>query len=282
MPDGEEVAANPPAEEQQNEEPPADDKKEDPPKEEEKKTALAMPKNPLASEPYVESEKSIDDKYTLTPCCCCLCACSHDRVGDATCFGCLPIRCGIMFIALQIFALSIILITVTFFQLLNEYFPWWFVFITLLLLIPIAIAASMMVYFFAKDSRKTRVKMFSAVILSIISVVLWGVWQLIFFLAIYKRDTVYIGMGQANDETNYHAVPKRTYLFTILAEVCFICTWLTYYTCVANQYCDLMNESYDRQKREDDAEAERQKKRKEEEEKKRKEEEAAKKKAGGK
>jgi len=81
-----------------------------------------------------------------------------------------------MFIALQIFALAIILITVTFFQLLNEYFPWWFVFITLLLLIPCAIAAMMMVYFFAKDSRKTRVKMFSAVILSIISVVLWGVW----------------------------------------------------------------------------------------------------------
>jgi len=180
-----------------------------------------------------------------------------------------------MFIALQIFALAIILITVTFFQLLNEYFPWWFVFITLLLLIPCAIAAMMMVYFFAKDSRKTRVKMFSAVILSIISVVLWGIWQLIFFLSIYKKDTVYIGMGAANDETNYHAVPKRTYLFTILAEVCFICVWLTYYTCVANQYCDLMNESYDRQKKEDDAEAERQKKEKEAADKKAKEDKEA-------
>lgn len=166
-----------------------------------------------------------------------------------------------MFIALQIFALAIILITVTFFQLLNEYFPWWFVFITLLLLIPCAIAAMMMVYFFAKDSRKTRVKMFSAVILSIISVVLWGVWQLIFFLSIYKKDTVYIGMGAANDDTNYHAVPKRTYLFTILAEVCFICVWLTYYTCVANQYCNLMNAEHDRRAEEKKAEEKAQKER---------------------
>merc|ERR1712216_869904 len=75
--------------------------------------------DPLKSEPYVASEVSIDDKYTLTACCCCLCACSHDRVGDATCFVCFPIRCGIMFIAIQIFALAIILIVVTFFQLLN-------------------------------------------------------------------------------------------------------------------------------------------------------------------
>jgi len=83
-------------------------------------------------------------------------------------------------------------------------------------------------------------------------------------------------MGAANDDTNYHAVPKRTYLFTILAEVCFICVWLTYYTCVANQYCDLMNESYDRQKREDDAEEEaRKKKEKEEAEQKKKDAEAA-------
>jgi hypothetical protein len=64
-------------------------------------------------------------------------------------------------------------------------------------------------------------------------------------------------MGAANDESNYHAVPKRTYLFTILAEVCFIVVWLTYYTCVANQYVDLMNESYKRQERANEAEAKR-------------------------
>lgn len=175
--------------------------------------ANLLPASPFAEKPYVPSEVSDPDMYTLAPCCCCLCACSHDRVGEATCFGCFPIRCGVLFIAIQVFALAIVLITVTFFQLLNEYLPWWFVFITLLLLVPCAIAASQMVYFFAKDSRSTRGNMFGAILLSIISVSLWCVWNLIFYLAIYKRDTVWIGMGAANDETNYHATPKRTYLF---------------------------------------------------------------------
>lgn len=202
-----------------------------------------------------ESEASVisdPDMHNLRACCCCMCACSHDRVGDATCFGCLPIKCGILFIAIQIFALSIIMITVTFFQLLNEYLPWWFVFITLLLLIPNILGACFMVYFFGKDNRGTRGRMFGAIILSIISISLWCTWNLIFFLGIYKRDTVYTGMGPANDETNYHATPKRTYLFTVLAETTFILVWLTYYTCVANQYCSLMNDSYDREEKEED------------------------------
>lgn len=61
-------------------------------------------------------------------------------------------------------------------------------------------------------------------------------------------------MGAANDDSNYHATPKRTYLFTVLAETAFLLGWLTYYTCVANQYWNLMNDSYNRQKREDEEE----------------------------
>ena len=115
--------------------------------------------------------------------------------------------------------------------------------------------------------------MFGALILSIISVSLWCTWNLIFFLAIYKKDTVYSGMGAANDDSNYHATPKRTYLFTILAETTFILCWLTYYTCVANQYCNLMNEKYDREATEkeiQEKEAEKEAKEKKEQEKKNK------------
>jgi hypothetical protein len=57
-------------------------------------------------------------------------------------------------------------------------------------------------------------------------------------------------MGNANDESNYHPTPKRTYLFTVLAETAFILGWLAYYTCVANQYWNLMNDSYDREDKE--------------------------------
>jgi len=93
----------------------------------------ALPKNPLDSEPYVPSDQTARDTYRLSPCCCCLCACSHDRVGDASCFGCFPIRCGVIFIGMFIFLLSIILLISTFFGLLNEYIPWWFTFVALLL-----------------------------------------------------------------------------------------------------------------------------------------------------
>lgn len=76
----------------------------DPKEDEEKAPLVALPNtdalNPFAEKPYVPSDASDPDKYNLSPCCCCLCACSHDRVKDATCFGCLPIRCGIIFIAM--------------------------------------------------------------------------------------------------------------------------------------------------------------------------------------
>jgi len=151
-----------------------------------------------------------------------------------------------MFIAIQIFVLAVVLITVTFFELLNEYLPWWYVFIMLLLLIPIAISASIVIYFFGKDKRTTRSKLFGGVIMSIISVCLWCIWKLIFYLAIYKRENVYTGMGAANDETNYRSTPKKTYLFYVLAETTIILAWLTYYTCVVNQYVNLMNAPYDK------------------------------------
>merc|ERR1712010_419399 len=107
-----------------------------------------MPKvpSPFDESEHVDTIISDADMYTLSPCCCCLCACSHDRVGDASCFGCLPIKCGVMLIALQVFTLAIVLICCTFFELLNEYLPWWYVFVMLLLLCPIAVSASIIVY----------------------------------------------------------------------------------------------------------------------------------------
>jgi hypothetical protein len=149
-------------------------------KEDEKKGGLAVPlpkiPSPFDEVPYVPSDQTDRDTYNLSACCCCLCACSHDRVGDASCFGCFPIRCGVIFIGMFIFFLAIILLITTFFGLANEYIPWWFTFVTLLLEVPLAISASLAVYFFAKDKRSTRGKLRGAAIMSIISVFLWAVW----------------------------------------------------------------------------------------------------------
>lgn len=189
--------------------------------------------------------------YRLSPCCCCLCACSHDRVGDATCFGCFPIRCGIIFIAMFIFFLAIILMIVTFFGLLNEYLPWWYTFVALLLQIPLVTAASIAVYFFGADKRSTRGKLRGAAIMAVISIFLWAIWQLVFFLAIYKRDTVYIGVGAANDDQNYIRYGKKQYLFTVLAEAFILLGFLAYFISVIQQYVSLMNEPHEERERQE-------------------------------
>jgi hypothetical protein len=67
----------------------------------------------------------------------------------------------------------------------------------------------MCVYFFGKDKRSTRSKLPSSVILSLVSVFLWCIWIIVFFLAFYKRDTVYMGIGPANDESNYRSTSKK-------------------------------------------------------------------------
>lgn len=170
----EEEKKDPPAEGEEN-------KEEN--KDEEKKSLVAMPKIGMPKmkmsfddPPPPESDATDPDQWNLKSCCCCLCACSHDRVGDASCFGCCPIKCGVIFVAIFIFLLSVIMLACTFFQLLNEYLPWWYTFVSLIVQAPQVTGASMCIYFFAKDKRSTRSKLPASVILSLISVALWCIW----------------------------------------------------------------------------------------------------------
>jgi len=86
--------------------------------------------------------------------------------------------------------------------------------------------------------------------MSVITVFLWMVWQLIFYLAIYKKDTVYSGMGNANDESNYIKSGKKQYIFTFLAEGLTIIGLLGYFIAVISQYVTLMNAPHDKIDRE--------------------------------
>lgn len=140
---------------------------------------------------------------------------------------------------------------VTFFGLLNEYLPWWYTFVALLLQIPLITSAAIAVYFFGADKRSTRGKLRGAAIMSIISVFLWAVWQLVFFLAIYKRDTVYIGTGPANDDSNYARYGKKQYIFTFLAEAFIIIGFLAYFIAVISQYVSLMNAPHEERERQE-------------------------------
>jgi hypothetical protein len=77
---------------------------------------------------------------------------------------------------------------------------------------------------------------------------------LIFFLAIYKRDTVYIGTGAANDDSNYRQYGKKQYIFTFLAEAFIIIGFLAYFIAVISQYVSLMNAPHEERERKEAAE----------------------------
>lgn len=91
--------------------------------------------------------------------------------------------------------------------------------------------------------------------MSIISVFLWAVWQLIFYLAIYKRDVVYSGMGAANDDSNYTKLGKKQFIFTFLAEAFVIIGFLAYFVAVTSEYVNLMNAPHEQKKKDDEAAA---------------------------
>ena len=79
---------------------------------------------------------------------------------------------------------------------------------------------------------------------------------MIFYLAIYKRDVVYVGAGNANDDSNYVKTGKKQFIFTFLAEALTIIGFLAYFIAVISQYVNLMNKPHEKADREKkDAEA---------------------------
>lgn len=205
-----------------------DDKKDDDKKDDEKKE----------TEEDEDSEDEEEPEKNYIDCCCCLCTCSNKKTGDLSCFVCLPIKFGIVLLGLFYFFLAIVVITWYFFMLLNQYIDWWFPAVALLLLAPLVVGTFFIVLFFIKDKRASRGKLGPACQLAIISLSLVAVWNLIYFVWLYKidPDTVYQGMN----EGPYHKTPKRVYIFSILAETTILVAFFTYAICVTERYYDAM------------------------------------------
>ena len=77
-----------------------------------------------AEEQVDEDGLSIAREHELTPCCCCLCACSNEYTRDSSCCGCFPIKCGVVSIGAFTVLLTIYMVTMNFFLILNEYIHW--------------------------------------------------------------------------------------------------------------------------------------------------------------
>lgn len=123
---------------------------------------------------------TVDSKHRFIDdaevCCCCICHCSEERTRALSCFGCFPIKCGI--IATGILTLSLIVSSFTeiFYFILNDFIHWWYVLVCVLLLVPAIIGACFIVKFFNKDNHGTRGLVRTAYIQVIISYTLIAVW----------------------------------------------------------------------------------------------------------
>lgn len=165
-------------------------------------------------------------------CCCCLCGCSRPEYEDLTCFGCLPIKCGIYCIGLFAVFLTLFIFAETFTHFISENIAWWYVLICILLQIPLIISVVFFLNWIGDDTYSTRGKLRSACILTIISYSLQSIWSIIYFLAIFKKDNIIIA-----PETKFaFTANKRLYLFW----TCFITIWVNfafgYFICVVGRY----------------------------------------------
>lgn len=180
--------------------------------------------------------RPLDD---LSTCCCCLCACSNEKTKEQTCLGCFPIKCGVVSIGIVTLTLAIWLITYNFFELLNDYFAWYYPVIMLAAYLPLFIACSLFVVFFTQDKYSTRSRLMYACILVIVSLILACTWTLIYIWEFYKNDTIYEGINDPA-ENHYVRYSKKYYMFKELAITIVLCIVFAYFITVCNRYNDLM------------------------------------------
>merc|ERR1711957_40931 len=176
-----------------------------------------------------------DDEYEslprieqLTACCCCMCVCYNDLTEKLTC--CCPIKFGVQFIGGLTMVLTFYYISWNFFLILNDQVAWWFPVVTITLLIPLYLASAFFVNWFIKDTLSSRAKLTASIILSLVSIFLVALWNVIYYTAIYKRDEVFIGYGVAEDK--YQKFQKKYYLFKVLLESAILLALFAYFQCV--------------------------------------------------
>ena len=66
---------------------------------------------------------------------------------------------------------------------------------TILLLVPLYLASAFFVNWFIMDTIHSRCKLTAAIILTLVSIGLVALWNVIYYVWIYKREDVYIGYG---------------------------------------------------------------------------------------
>jgi len=177
-------------------------------------------------------------------CCCCICQCSDSVTKDEVCCFFVPLKAGVVFIAILTVVLIAWQISQQFFLMLNDQVKWWYPFVNVILYIPTYTGAAIFVSWIGKDDVANRGGLFCSCILVVISTALVAAWAIIYFVWIYKQEFVYYGWG--TPESGYLKFQKKYYLFReLLWAIIIICAY-SYFICVTMRYRDLL-----RQKRQD-------------------------------
>merc|ERR1712032_1111710 len=200
------------------------------------KNVFGMPK--LGGDDDDEQYESVPRKDKLEACCCCLCVCENTATENVTCCCCCPVKCGVQVIGGLTLLLCFYYISWNFFLILNDQVTWWFPVVTIVLLIPLYVASALFVGWFIKDSLGTRGALTGAIILSLASIFVVALWNVIYYTAIYKREEVFIGYGVSEDK--YQKFQKKYYLFKVLLESAILLALYAYFLCVIQSYKDLL------------------------------------------
>lgn len=135
-------------------------------------------------------------------------------------------------IGLFTMCLNFCLYVEVFYCLMSDTIAWWYVLVGVVLLIPLFIASTFFILFFADEDDKTRGKLSVACILAIISLVLLQAWNLTYFLAWYKGQQIYFGTPRLG----YTFATKKAFLFWNLFISAWICVFYGYWLCVCRRY----------------------------------------------
>merc|ERR1719454_797215 len=171
-------------------------------------------------------------------CCCCLCQCTEEKIRDLTCCCFFPIRCGILFIGCIIIAITLVVFLEIFYELLNDDIHWWYVLVGVLLASTLVVASAFAVLFFTNDTPGSRTRLHVACMLVIIGVSCVAIWSTVYFVFLYKKDSVTTG----NDGVGFVKATRKQEVVVTLYVACCIDALFAYFLCVVSQYIDAMKE----------------------------------------
>jgi len=169
-------------------------------------------------------------------CCCCICHCSTKETVDLKCFGCFPVKCGVVTIGIFTCLLFLAILAEVFYCLLNESYDWWYTLVGVVLLVPYFIGVTFFITFFSNDTDNSRSRLFVACQFVIISSCLLAIWNVCYILWCYKHEDVLTG----SPDQGYYRQSKKAFIVWSLFIATCISFIYAYFICVTRSYANAL------------------------------------------